>query len=93
MIFLDEPTSGLDPVAAAGLREELAALVQREGITVFLTTHNLFEAEKLCSRVAVIHNGKLLAKGTPAEIRATTGSKTASLEDAFLNLVKAEQQQ
>jgi len=93
VIFLDEPTSGLDPVAAAGLREELAALVQREGITVFLTTHNLSEAEKLCSKVAVIHNGKLLAQGTPNEIRATTGSKAASLEDAFLTLVTAEQHQ
>jgi ABC-2 type transport system ATP-binding protein len=80
-------------MAAAGLREELAALVQREGITVFLTTHNLFEAEKLCSKLAVIHNGKLLAQGTPNEIRATTGPKAASLEDAFLTLVTAEQNQ
>ncbi len=93
VIFLDEPTSGLDPVAAASLREELAALVQREGVTVFLTTHNLSEAEKLCSRAAVIHNGKLLAQGTLNEIRATTGSKAASLDDAFLTLVTAEQHQ
>jgi ABC-2 type transport system ATP-binding protein len=90
VIFLDEPTSGLDPVAAAGLREELAALVQREGITVFLTTHNLPEAEKLCTKVAIIHNGQLLAQGTPNEICAATGSKAVSLEEAFLTLVTAE---
>lgn len=69
LIFLDEPTSGLDPVAAAALRDDLSALVTREGTTVFLTTHNLNESEKLCSRVAVIRNGKLLAVGHPAELR------------------------
>jgi len=87
LVFLDEPTSGLDALAAARLREDLASLVRREGITVFLTTHNLSEAEKLCSRVAVIHNGKLLAQGTPDELRSKVGSTTASLEDSFLALV------
>jgi ABC-2 type transport system ATP-binding protein len=46
LVFLDEPTAGLDPVASAALRDELAALAAREGVTVFLTTHNLAEAEK-----------------------------------------------
>jgi ABC-2 type transport system ATP-binding protein len=64
----------MDAVAGAGLREDLAGVVQREGVTVFLTTHNLPEAEKLCSRVAVIHNGRLLAEGHPDELRARTGS-------------------
>ena len=54
IIFLDEPTAGLDPIAAVALRDELAALVQQQGVTVFLTTHNLAEAEKLCQQVAVI---------------------------------------
>lgn len=70
LLFLDEPTAGLDPVAAAALRDDLAALVAREHVTVFLTTHNLAEAETLCEFVAVLRNGKLLATGTPREVRA-----------------------
>jgi ABC-2 type transport system ATP-binding protein len=73
LIFLDEPTAGLDPLAAAALRDDLAALVAREGVTVFLTTHNLTEAEKLCGQVAVIRQGKLLAVGHPDELRARGG--------------------
>ncbi len=73
LIFLDEPSAGLDPVAAVALRDDLARLVAREGVTVFLTTHNLVEAEKLCSQVAVIRQGKLLAVGHPDELRARGG--------------------
>jgi ABC-2 type transport system ATP-binding protein len=74
LLFLDEPTSGMDAVAAAGLRDDLIEVVKREGVTVFLTTHNLPEAEKLCSRVAVIHNGRLLAEGRPDQLRSRTGN-------------------
>ena len=74
LIFLDEPTAGLDPVAAAALRDELQEMVTREGVTVFLTTHNLAEAEKLCQQTGVIRQGKLLAVGTPDELRASAGS-------------------
>ncbi len=70
LLFLDEPTSGLDPVASAALREDLESLVAREGVTVFLTTHNLGEAERLCHRVAVIKQGRLLAVGHPDELKA-----------------------
>jgi ABC-2 type transport system ATP-binding protein len=70
LLFLDEPSAGLDPIAGVGLREELASVVHREGVTVFLTTHNLAEAEKLCSRVAVIRKGRLLAEGPPDHLRA-----------------------
>jgi ABC-2 type transport system ATP-binding protein len=73
LIFLDEPTAGLDPIASAALRDDLAALAAKEGVTVFLTTHNLAEAEKLCGLVAVIREGKLLALGRPDELRARTG--------------------
>jgi ABC-2 type transport system ATP-binding protein len=69
LVFLDEPTSGLDPVATAGLREDLAALAAQEGVTVFLTTHNLNEAERLCAQVGVIRGGKLLAVGSPESLR------------------------
>ncbi len=70
LIFLDEPTAGLDPVASASLRDDLSALVQHEGVTVFLNTHNLAEAEKLCHRVGIIRDGRLLALGSPQELRA-----------------------
>ena len=88
LIFLDEPTAGLDPLAAAALRKDLAGLAASEGVTVFLTTHNLSEAEKLCSLVAVIRDGRLLALGAPGELRGETGR---TLEEVFLNLMEAEQ--
>ncbi len=69
LVFLDEPTAGLDPVAAAALRDDLAALARHDGTTVFLTTHNLTEAERLCHQVAVVRNGKLLAAGAPSDLR------------------------
>ncbi|MGQ9675419.1 MAG: ATP-binding cassette domain-containing protein [Chloroflexota bacterium] len=74
MVFLDEPTAGLDPLAAAALRDDLEKMVAREGLTVFLTTHNLAEAERLCQRVAVIRQGRLIAVGSPDELRARSGA-------------------
>ena len=79
LVFLDEPTAGLDPVAAAALREDLTSLVAREGVTVFLNTHNLAEAEKLCAEVGVIRNGKLLALGNPDELRLSAGSNKVEI--------------
>lgn len=76
LVFLDEPTAGLDPVAAVSLREDIAALAAREGATVFLTTHNLAEAEKVCDLVGVIRQGRLLAIGTPQELRGRVGEPT-----------------
>jgi len=73
LIFLDEPTAGLDPIASAALREDLANLAKGEGVTIFLTTHNLNEAEKLCQQVGVIRQGKLVASGSPDELRRTSG--------------------
>lgn len=69
LVFLDEPTAGLDPIAAAALRDDLLRLVAEEGLTVFLTTHNLAEAERLCSLVGVVRRGSLIAFGHPDEIR------------------------
>ena len=74
LIFLDEPTAGLDPVASANLRDDLASLVLQEGVTIFLTTHNLAEAEKLCTQVGVINHGRLLAIGSPADLRSRTSA-------------------
>jgi len=94
LLFLDEPTAGLDPVAAAKLREDLAELVSSEGVTVFLTTHNLGEAEKLCHRIGIIRQGKLIASGPPAELRASSGSPQLEIvgkgfDDSVLAYVKS----
>lgn len=70
LVFLDEPTAGLDVVASTALREDLAALVKREKTTVFLTTHNMAEAERLCSHVGIISHGSLVAVGHPDELRS-----------------------
>jgi ABC-2 type transport system ATP-binding protein len=69
LLFLDEPTAGLDPAAAAQLRDDLENLVNREGVTVFLNTHNLAEAERLCQQIGIIRQGKLVANGSPTELR------------------------
>lgn len=69
LVFLDEPTAGFDPVAAAALRKDLAGLVAHEGVTVFLNTHNLTEAQQLCAQVGVIRAGKLLTVGSPDSLR------------------------
>jgi ABC-2 type transport system ATP-binding protein len=73
LVFMDEPTAGLDPLAASALHKDLASLADREGVTIFMTTHNLAEAEKLCQQVAVIRNGKLLAIGPLDSLRAQAG--------------------
>lgn len=74
LVLLDEPTAGLDVMSAVAIRNDLVTLAEREGLTIFLTTHNMAEAEKLCSRVAVINQGKLVALGHPDELRAQTGA-------------------
>lgn len=73
LLFLDEPTAGLDPVAAAELHENLIDLARKQSVTVFLTTHNLAEAEKLCDQVAVIRHGKILSIGAPDMLRLKQG--------------------
>ncbi|MFQ5690588.1 MAG: ABC transporter ATP-binding protein [Gemmatimonadota bacterium] len=70
VVFLDEPTAGLDPVAAAALRRDLMDLARREGVTVFLNTHNLSEAARLCDLVGVVRDGRLLSVGPPEELQA-----------------------
>lgn len=75
LVFLDEPTAGLDPIAAAALRNELAALATQTGTSIFLTTHNLAEAERLCAQIGVIARGRLVACGHPDELRAARGGE------------------
>jgi ABC-2 type transport system ATP-binding protein len=69
ILFLDEPTRSLDPVSTADLHQRIRELMQVRGMTVFLITHDLHEAEKLCSRVAVMHQGRVRAVGSPDDLR------------------------
>jgi len=74
LLFLDEPTAGLDVLAATAVRDDLAELARTTGTTIFLTTHNMAEVERLCAQVAVIRGGSLIASGSPDELRARTGA-------------------
>jgi len=73
LLFLDEPTSGLDPVARRMVHDMIAHLSHDEERTVFMCTHNLDEAQKLCDRVAVLEHGKVVALGTAAELARKLG--------------------
>jgi ABC-2 type transport system ATP-binding protein len=68
VLFLDEPTSGLDPQSRAHMWDEIRRL-RSEGMTVFITTHYLDEADALCDRIAIIDHGEIVAEGTPAELK------------------------
>jgi ABC-2 type transport system ATP-binding protein len=68
IIFLDEPTAGLDPVSTRSVHELIRRLSREEGRTIFMCTHNLAEAQKLCDRVAVLEHGRMVALGTPQEL-------------------------
>ncbi|MEK6975337.1 MAG: ABC transporter ATP-binding protein [Candidatus Thermoplasmatota archaeon] len=70
ILFLDEPTAGFDPLAAAKLRTDIRDLVRESGTTVFLTTHNLHEAEEMCDEVAVLRSGSIVAQGRPDSLRS-----------------------
>jgi ABC-2 type transport system ATP-binding protein len=84
ILFLDEPTLGLDPQSRNQLWTHVKHLNETERVTVFLTTHYMDEAERVAHRIAVIDHGRIVAQGTPAELKTETG--TDSLEEAFLKL-------
>lgn len=87
IIFLDEPTTGLDPRS----RRELWRIVKdlaNNGTTILLTTQYLDEADQLADTVAVIHAGKIVAEGTPAELKRLSGAST--LDDVFMKLTRSE---
>lgn len=86
VLFLDEPTRGLDPHIAREIHALIKALAA-EGMTVFLTTHYMAEAEHLCDRVAFIHAGALVVLDTPQAIKSKFGdTPQATLEDVFVKL-------
>ncbi|MEE1736912.1 ATP-binding cassette domain-containing protein [Streptomyces sp. BE147] len=79
VIFLDEPTTGLDPRSRRTMREIIRRLVKDEGVTVFLTTQYLEEADQLADRIAVLHGGKLVAEGSPEELKRQVGGGHVTL--------------
>lgn len=86
-LLLDEPTGGLDPQSARTMKDLLKYLAE-QGVAVLMTTHILEIAEQLCHRVGILHDGKLLAVGTPDELREKYGNH--SLENLFLKLTGTE---
>ena len=79
VLFLDEPTTGLDPVSRIALWDEVRRLNEENGISVFLTTHYLEEADQLAARVGIIDGGRIVAEGTPAALKAEVGDPTLTL--------------
>lgn len=85
ILFMDEPTVGLDPLGARMLRDMIRKL-RDEGRTVLLTTHYLPEAEELCDRMVIINNGRVVAQGTPEELK----NGADSLEEAYVALIQGD---
>jgi ABC-2 type transport system ATP-binding protein len=85
VILLDEPTVGLDPASARLLKDILLELA-KQGVAVFISTHILEIAERMCHRVGILKGGKMIAQGSPEELRQSTGHARESLEDIFLEL-------
>jgi ABC-2 type transport system ATP-binding protein len=82
ILFLDEPTTGLDPQSRAAVWEEVARLAKDDGMTVFLTTQYLEEADALADRIGIIDHGRIVAEGTPAQLKAQIGSPTVEVTPA-----------
>lgn len=82
ILFLDEPTTGLDPQSRASLWEEVGRLAHEDGMTVFLTTQYLEEADVLAGRIGIIDHGRIVAEGTPAQLKAEIGSPSVEVRPA-----------
>ena len=80
VLFLDEPTTGLDPQSRTALWDEVARLAREDGVTVFLTTQYLEEADALANRVGIIDHGTIVIEGTPAELKASVGRSSVEIE-------------
>jgi ABC-2 type transport system ATP-binding protein len=79
ILFLDEPTTGLDPQSRSALWTEVGRLARDEGVTVFLTTQYLEEADVLADRVGIIDHGRIVAEGTPGDLKAQIGKSTVEV--------------
>jgi ABC-2 type transport system ATP-binding protein len=85
ILFLDEPTIGLDPIGRKAVWDHILRLQKDYGTTIFVTTHYMEEADKLCSRIAIMNLGKLAVIGSPAELKASLGTENATLDDVFVH--------
>ena len=85
VIFLDEPTKGLDPGVARAIRAIITDLA-KQGVTVFLTTHYMEEADQLSDRIAILDKGRIVAQGTSDQLKDLHGEPDATLEDVFIAL-------
>jgi len=90
LLFLDEPTVGLDPIARKSVWEHIQRLRREFSTTILLTTHYMEEAEGLCRRVAILHRGKVVAMGSPAELKASLNGGAATLDQVFAHYAGAE---
>ncbi|MFC2059321.1 ATP-binding cassette domain-containing protein [Chloroflexota bacterium] len=88
LLFLDEPTVGLDPELRANFWDHFDSLA-RQGVTLIISSHTMDDAAH-CDLLAFLRMGRLVAEGTPQELRAATGRPDASLEEAFLHFVRRE---
>ena len=86
LLILDEPTSGLDVVHAYHVRQMIKDYADKKGVTVLLSSHNMLEVEFLCHRVALIYEGKVIAEGTPNELKQEFSAE--NLEQAFMEVAK-----
>jgi ABC-2 type transport system ATP-binding protein len=85
VLFLDEPTVGLDPAAREAVWERVADLRSRYGTTIVFTTHLMDEADHLCTRLAIMRRGRVVAVGTPGALKAAVGGRGATMDDVFLH--------
>ena len=88
VLFLDEPTTGLDPASRADIWDEVRRLNQEQGVTIFMTTQYLEEADRLAEQVAIINRGRIVARGTPAELKQSIGKEV--VEVLFADHLEAE---
>ena len=91
ILFLDEPTAGLDPASRQAIWDEVMHMNRDRGITVFLTTQYLEEADRLANRIAIIDHGRIIAEGTPGELKASLGSDIVTVGVREEQVERAEQ--
>ncbi len=90
MLFLDEPTVGLDPVARTSVWEHIMELRNTYGTTILLTTHLMEEVESLCTRMAIMNRGHMVAIGTGADLKLASGNPNATLDEVFIKFAGVE---
>jgi ABC-2 type transport system ATP-binding protein len=85
LLFLDEPTVGLDPLARQAVWQHIQQLRSDYRTTIFLTTHDMEEADQLCSRIAIMHLGKVVITDAPDRLKTSIGKPDATLGDVFIH--------